>query len=187
MFYRQTRFGNLKKKVLLLLLAGLALGLNRSTKKHRWIINQIPKELEKINSQALNRAIESLYTSHLLEEKNNKDGTTTLVLNENGKQKALRFNIDNLEIVVPKKWDRKWRIVMFDIPEKLKKLREALRFHFKEIGLIELQKSVLVFPYPCENEIEFVLELYNAHRHVRFVLAERIDNEIHLMKKFKLK
>ena len=75
---------------------------------------------------------------------------------------------------------------MFDIPEKLKRLRETLRFHFKEIGLIELQKSVLVSPYPCDKEIEFILEFYNARKYVRFILAENIDNKLHLMKKFNL-
>src|SRR3989339_15449 len=127
------RIGNLKKKVLLLLCAGLALGLTRSPKTHWWILKQIPKEWEKVNRQALERAINSLYTSHLIEEKNNRDGTTTLILSENGKQRVLRFNIDKLEIKKPEKWDGKWRIIMFDIPEKLKGLRDSLRLHFQTI------------------------------------------------------
>jgi len=180
------RMGNLKKKVLLLLLAGIALGLTRSPKKHWWILKQIPKELEKIDRQALERAINSLYVSHLVQEKQNKDGTTTLVLNENGKHRALRFNIDKMEIKKPAHWDKKWRVVMFDVPEKLRRLRDSLRLHFKEIGLIELQKSVFVYPYPCSKEIEFILEFYNARKHVRFVLAEKIDNQLHLMQKFDL-
>ena len=169
-----------------MLLAGLALGLTRSGKKQLWILKQIPKEWKKENRQALQRAINFLYTSHLITEKNHKDGTTTLVLSENGKQKALRFNINKIEIKKPIKWDRKWRIVMFDIPEKLKGLRDSLRLHFREIGMIELQKSVLVYPYPCNREIEFILELYNARKYVRFVLTEKIDNQLHLMKKFDL-
>ena len=133
-----SRMGNLKKKVLLLLFAGLALGLTRSPKKHWWILKQIPKEWEKENHQALERAINSLYTSHLVEEKYNGDGTVTFILSENGKQKALRFNLEKLEIKKPARWDGKWRIVMFDIPEKLRRLRDSLRLHFREIGLIEL-------------------------------------------------
>ena len=186
MQHKNLRMGNLKKKILLLLFAGLALGLTRSPKKHWWILKQIPKEWARINRQALQRAINSLYTSHLVQEKNNKDGTTTLILSENGKQKALRFNIDKLEIKIPTTWDKKWRIVMFDIPEKLKGLRDSLRLHFQEIGLIELQKSVFVYPYPCNKEIEFILELYNARRYVRFILAEKVDNQLHLMQKFNL-
>ena len=180
------RLGGTQKKILLLLLAGLALGLTHSPKKHWWILKQIPKEWHKIDRQILERAINSLYTSHLVEEKENRDGTTTLVLSENGKQRALRFNIDNMEIKKPDKWDKKWRIVMFDIPEKLRRLRNSLRFHFQEIGLIEFQKSVFIYPYPCQNEIEFIVELYNARKYVRFVLAEEVDNELHLIKKFKL-
>jgi len=186
MAHNTLRIGNTKRKVLLLLLAGLALGLTRSPKKHWWILKQIPKEWRRKNRQALERAINSLYTSHLVQEKENKDGTTTLVLSENGKRRALRFNINKLEIKRPTKWDRKWRIVMFDIPEKLRVLRDSLRLHFKEIGLIELQKSVFVYPYPCSKEIEFILEFYNARKHVRFILAEKVDNELHLKKKFSL-
>jgi DNA-binding transcriptional regulator PaaX len=187
MGYDTSRIGNIKKKVLLLLLAGLALGLTRSPKKHWWILKQIPKEWQKENRQALERAINSLYASHLIQEKQNKDGTTTLVLSESGKRKALRFNIDKMEIRKPSIWDKKWRIVMFDVPEKLKRLRDSLRLHFQEIGLIELQKSVFVYPYPCDKEIEFILEFYNARKHVRFILAQEIDNQLHLMKKFNLR
>lgn len=181
------RMGILKKQILVLLLAGLALGLTRSPKKHFWILKQIPKELSKERRQAIQRAINSLYISHLIDEKNNKDGTTTLILSENGKQKALKFNINNLEIKKPNKWDEKWRVVMFDVPEKLRRLRDSLRLHFREIGFLELQKSVFVHPYPCHREIEFIVEFYNARRYVRFILAESLDNELDLRKKFNLK
>ena len=104
-----------------------------------------------------------------------------------------RFQVTDLakinllqEIVKTRKPDGKLRLVIFDIPEKLKKLREAIRYHFKKIGLIEFQKSVFISPYPCNKEVEFILEFYNTRRFVRFVLAEEIDNELHLMKKFDL-
>jgi phenylacetic acid degradation operon negative regulatory protein len=181
------RMGSLKRKVLVLLAAGLALGLNRSYKRQRWIWSQIPKELEEIDRQSLRRAIYSLYTSHLIEEKNHKDGSTTFILSNNGKQQALRFNIEKIKIQKTNKWDKKWRIVMFDIPEKRKKLREVMRFHFKDMGLIEFQKSVFISPYPCEKEVEFILEFYNGRQYVRFIVAEQVDNSLHFMKKFNLR
>lgn len=183
---RLVRVGTTQQKLLLLLSAGLALGLTRSPKTYWWILKQIPKELQRVDRQALERAINSLYKSHLLREKHNSDGTTTLILSENGRNRVLQFNINKMEIKKPKEWDGKWRVIMFDIPERLKRLRESLRFHFKEIGLIELQKSVLVYPYPCHKEIEFVLEFYNARKYVRFLLVEKIDNGLHLEKKFNL-
>ncbi len=178
--------GSTQRKIILLLQAGLALGLTHSPKKQWWILKQIPKEWEKENRQALERAINSLYASHLVRENHHPDGSTTLILSKDGKQQALRFNLDKIEIKTPTKWDRKWRIVMFDIPEKLRRLRNSLRFHFQEIGLIEFQKSVFIYPHPCEKEIEFILEFYNARKYVRFVLAESIDTGLHLEKKFKL-
>src|SRR3989344_3124525 len=182
----KARMGLVKKKVLVLLLAGVALGLTRSGKKQLWILQQIPKEFKKIERRALNRAINSLYTSHLITERENRDGTTTLILNENGKKKALIFNIDELKIKKPVRWDGRWRIVMFDIPEKIRRLRDSLRLHFQELGFAELQKSVFVHPYSCNKEIEFLVELYNARKYVRFILADEIDNELHLKEKFHL-
>ena len=178
--------GTVKKKVLTILLAGVALSLTKSAKKQLWILRQIPKEFKNIERRALNRAIYSLYTSHLVSEKQNKDGTTTLILNENGKKKALIFNIEQLKINKPSRWDGKWRMVMFDIPEKIRRLRDSLRLHFHDLGFIELQKSVFVHPHPCKKEIEFLIEFYNARKYVRFVLVDEIDNELHLRGKFKL-
>jgi CRISPR-associated endonuclease Cas2 len=183
---KSARMGVVKKKVITLLLAGIALSLSRTGKRQMWILRQIPKEFENIERRALNRALNSIYKSHLVSEKNNRDGTTTLVLNEDGKQKALRFNIDQIEIKKPKKWDEKWRMVMFDIPEKIKGLRDSLRLHLRKLGFVELQKSVFVHPYSCDKEIEFLTELYNARKYVRFITADEIDNKLDLEKKFQL-
>lgn len=43
-----------------------------------------------------------------------------------------------------KNWDGKWRIVVFDIPEKHKKLRHALRWKLREWEFTFWQKSVWV-------------------------------------------
>jgi len=83
-------------------------------------------------------------------------------------------------------WDGKWRIVVFDIPEKIKRGRDALREKLKELGFYELQKSVFVFPYKCQNEIEFVIEFFNLRKYVRFGTLDSIDNNLHLKKIFKL-
>ena len=91
-----------------------------------------------------------------------------------------------MSIKIPKQWDKKWRIVIFDIPEKLKKSREILRFQLKRLNFYELQKSVFVLPYSCKDEIEYIIEFYGIRRFVRFIVAESIDNELHLKKHFNL-
>jgi len=55
-------------------------------------------------------------------------------LTEEGKKKAGRYQIDDLKIKKPAEWDRKWRILIFDIEDKHKVKREALRGKIKELG-----------------------------------------------------
>ena len=51
----------------------------------------------------------------------------------------------------PKKWDGKWRMLIFDIPEKRKSLREKIRLTLSDIGFVNLQDSVWIYPYSCED------------------------------------
>lgn len=181
------RTGEIQRKILLLLLGGLALGLSGSPRQSFRTLDKIAKEWKWINSQKLKRSIALLYKSKLLEEKPNKGGSVTLVLTEKGKKRALTFKIDEMEIKEPKHWDKKWRVIIFDIPEIFKKKREVLRFQLKRLGFQELQKSVFVHPYDCYDETEFITEFYQLRRFVRFMIAEKIDNELHLAKRFRLK
>ncbi len=178
--------GEIKQKVILLLLGGLALGLSRSPKQYFRIVKEISREWKEINKQSLERAIRSLYKSKLVEIKNNSNGTTTMVLSKEGKKIALAYDIFNMKIKEPKRWDNRWRILMFDVPEKMKKVRESFRMHLKQMGFYEFQKSVFVHPYPCEAEFEHIVEFYNARRYMRFVVADKIDNAMELKKHFGL-
>lgn len=90
-----------------------------------------------------------------------------------------------MKIQEPKHWDGKWRMVLFDIPSSMKKLRDNFRFHLKRLGFYQYQKSVFIHPYPCQEEIDFLLELYSARRYVRQLVVSEIDNDLHLKKIFK--
>lgn len=179
------RISATQKKILLVLLAGLALSFARSGKQQLRIIRGTKDVWKEIDNRALKSAIKSLYSSKLVSQKNNKDGTTTFELSNNGKRLALTYDIDNMKI---KKhpWDKKWRIVTSDIPERIKKVREALRLHLRNLGFKELHKSVFVLPYECRNEIEYIVEFYNARRFIRYIEASHIDNELDFKKKFGL-
>jgi len=61
-------------------------------------------------------------------------------LTEKGKAKAGWLQIDALKIRKPNKWDKKWRIVIFDISQLKKLYREAFRGKLKELGFYPLQK-----------------------------------------------
>ena len=92
--------------------------------------------------------------------------------------------MDNLKIDRPKKWDGNWRVVIFDIPERIKKVREALRMHLRNLGFYELQKSVFICPFSCVKEINQIIDFYDISEHVRILMAHSLDNEDELKSKF---
>ena len=175
-----------KQKILLLLLAGTALGFSRSPKNYFRILKGTASEWKEIDRKALVRAVREFYNDRVVKYKENNDGTLEIVLTKEGEKRALKFQIDEIEIKKPAEWDGKWRMVIFDIPEKKKKAREALRHKLKDLGFKELQKSVFVLPYECEDEIDFIVEVFEIRRFVRFVRVDSFTNEEQFKLKFNL-
>ena len=56
----------------------------------------------------------------------------------------------------------------------------------KELGFLELQKSVLVLPYECEDEINFIVEVFLIRPFVRFMRVKSFTNDEQLKIKFGL-
>jgi len=108
-------------------------------------------------------------------------------LTEKGKKKASWLQIDALKIKRPKRWDRKWRIVIFDISQLKKFYREAFRGKLKELGFYPLQKSVWIIPFECKDEIELLKDLFGlTEKEVRLIIAEDIGQAEQIKKHFKL-
>ena len=149
-----------KQKILILLLSGIAMGMARSPRGYFKIVGNIPNEFREIERKKLLRIVREFYNDRLVDYKEDKDGFVKIILTKEGQEKALKFKLDEMEIKKPAKWDGEWRIVIFDIPERFKKAREALRMKLKDLGFSELQKSVLVLPYECEDEINFIVEVF---------------------------
>ena len=113
-------------------------------------------------------------------------GELVIRLSEKGYQLAQYQAAIAQPIPINKKWNRCWYMVIFDIPERLRKGRDALRGKLLEIGFYEFQKSALIVPYECKNEVNFVIEFFDLRKYVRFCVLESIDNELHLKKIFNL-
>lgn len=114
-----------------------------------------------------------------------KEGEFVVELTEKGKRKVRQIKLESMEIETPKFWDKKWRIVVFDIPEKQRKrARNALREKLQKLGFYQLQKSVWAHPYPCEKEVQFLCELFDIDRFVNIITADKIYNDVLLRKHF---
>lgn len=174
-----------KKKILLLLLGGLAFGYSFTPGRQWRVLKIVSREWKKINKEKLQKEIRNLYRSKLINKQENPDGSITITLTDKGKIRALTYHFEKIRIDKID-WDNKWRLVIFDIPEKLKSGRNALRAKLKEAGFYELQKSVWVFPYKCKNEIDFIIEFFGLRKYVRFAIVDFIDNGLHLKNIFSL-
>ena len=65
----------------------------------------------------------------------NKNDKLRIILTNKGKNIAREYSLENYKhIKRPLVWDKKWRMVMFDIPEKRRAARNVLREKLKEIG-----------------------------------------------------
>jgi hypothetical protein len=173
-----------KRKLLLLLAAGITLSLARTRGQQKLVITHLPREWKNVNKNYLYRLIKEFNHNRLVDLVEQKDGHTKLVLTEQGKLKTLCFKLDEINIPKPKKWDHKWHVVMFDIPETLRRKRNTFRLHLKDLGLLELQHSVWVYPFPCRDQIDFVIEVLGLRRWVRYAEVTAISNEAELRVKF---
>ncbi len=116
-----------------------------------------------------------------------KDHQIYVSLTKEGKKKAGWLQIDALKIKKPKKWDGKWRLIIFDIAELKRIHRDAFRGKLKELGFYQLQKSIWVCPYDCLAEIELLREFFGlSEKELRLIVAEDIGDDNELKKIFKI-
>jgi len=116
-----------------------------------------------------------------------KGGQIYMRLTKKGKRMAGWLQVDDLKIKRPKKWDRKWRVVIFDISQLKKLYRELFRGKLKELGFYPLQKSVWIHPFDCRDEIELLREFFGLSKdEVRLILAENIESDDWLREIFKI-
>lgn len=176
---------NIKEKILLLLLGGLAFGCSYTPHQQWKVIRAVSREWRKLNPKELRDGINYLNRLGYVNSEKDRKGITMFNLTMKGKIKSLELQLNNIRNKKDK-WDGKWRMVAFDIPEKYKRGRDALRNKLKRIGFCELQKSVLITPYDCKEEIIVLVNIFELERYVRFGVLESIDNEKYLKGFFKL-
>lgn len=117
-----------------------------------------------------------------IEKKGNKK--FVISLSEKGGQAYKEVDFATF-ITTPKKWDQKWHILMYDIPDSHRRVRLYIASMLKNIGLKPIQNSVYAYPYD-------LTQLAAAMRHeypkvARLIVAatvDKIDGEDQLKKAF---
>lgn len=139
----------------------------------------------KIRNYEINRNIRKLIDRGLINKKTSKN-VEYLEVTDKGKRLILRYELNSLASVKPKKWDKKYRVVIFDISEQRKKTRDQLRLILRSFGFVCLQHSVWVYPYNCEEIIELLKKYLDLKEEVLYMIADSIEDDGRLLDKFKL-
>lgn len=134
-------------------------------------------------SQAINRLRE-----RGLVERVKTDKGAALRLTEKGAELTASLEEEEklFETRKPKKWDYKWRIVIFDIWERRRGVRDRLRTFLQRNGFVKIQNSVWVYPYDCEELLVFLRANLRLGRGILYIVAEEIENDGTLRKHFDL-
>ena len=142
----------------------------------RKYVDDAPK-LDRRISQAFTR----LNQKGIIEK--NRNGTFQLT--KKGEQRAaILETLDFTER--PIRWDRKWRIVIFDIWERRRAARDRLRVILERNGFVKIQNSVWVYPYNCEELLAFLRTHLSLGHGILYIVADEIENDSTLRRCFHL-
>lgn len=137
------------------------------------ILVQGIKVWKEVNRKELGRIIKRLERQELIRFKENGN-KVSIEITEKGERRLLEYDFENIELKT-KKRDGKWRIIIFDIPERKKRERDAFRRKLEQIGCIRLQDSVFVSAFPCKNEIDFLSHYLEISDYVTLIVVDKIE------------
>ena len=133
-------------------------------------------------NHVVERASKRMVQTGLLEW---KDGL--LRLTAKGERSLRAIELRDFKIRKPRRWDKKWRVLVFDIPEKRKSLRDKIRSTLLMIGFVRLQDSVWVYPYDCEELITLLKAGFHVGDDVLYMIVDTIESDSSLREHFELK
>ncbi|KKW37252.1 MAG: Transcriptional regulator, PaaX family [Candidatus Adlerbacteria bacterium GW2011_GWB1_54_7] len=113
-------------------------------------------------------------------------GKKRLRLTARGERAMSSIWNESFQLKKPRRWDSKWRLVIFDIPEKRRGVRDRIRALVVRLGFLRLQDSVWVYPYDCEELVTLLKTDLKIGRAVLYVIADAIEFDKPLRQHFSL-
>lgn len=160
-----------------ILIPNLLIGLDKP-------LNVFWKHMDKrARERELRRVVSYMKSNQLLEG----DYRHGLQITKKGRQRLEKSKIDNLRVKPLQNWDKKWRLVIYDIPESHKPGRNALISKLTRLGFYQLQRSAWLHPFPCRQVITELTSYYKVNNYVSYLLVSKIDNQKALIRRFKKK
>lgn len=86
-----------------------------------------------------------------------------------------------------KRWDKRWRMVIYDIREGRKEIRQKLQRTLQSFGFYKLQQSVWIYPHDSEALLILLKANFKVGREVLYIIVEKVEQDKHLKEYFGLK
>ena len=131
---------------------------------------------KRFNIPYLKQTLKRLEQQKLVEI-DEEEGIKVVKITGAGRQKILRFALNELAIEKPKYWDGRWYLVSYDVPEDFKFKRMILAEYLRAWGFYPLHQSVFLHAYPCEEQVEFLREYLGVGEYVRIFTVSKIEND----------
>jgi len=109
-----------------------------------------------------------------------------LVLTQKGEKMLRMMEASNFVIQKPRRWDHKWRILIFDIPEKKRIIRDKIRRTLSTIGFIQLQQSVWLYPYDCEDVVNLLKADLRVGKDLLYLIVDSLEYDERFRRRFGL-
>lgn len=137
--------------------------------------------------RSIERASRRLYEKGYVTVSNESGSQNGAIsLTPEGKKHLLRRKLTYYISEQPKRWDGKWRIIMFDIHEQYREERHVLRRSLSSAGFVKLQNSVWVYPYESRGLLALLRSYLDVERQVIYLTVLEIENDSSLRKHFRL-
>ncbi|HVV38848.1 MAG TPA: CRISPR-associated endonuclease Cas2 [Candidatus Paceibacterota bacterium] len=134
----------------------------------------------------ISQAITRLHSKGLVVRVKTEKGFS-LKLTEKGNRLAESLEArESTHAHTPKRWDGKWRIVIFDVWERRRGVRDQLRHMLQKAGFVKIQNSVWVYPYDCEELFTFLRIDLHLGKGILYIVAEEIEHDEKLRQHFHL-
>lgn len=150
------------------------------------LLRRLFPEAQKSAAKRMRQALYRLESKGLLKRERSERGWRVSLTDAGEKFAEKLDDAARIKVKVPRRWDEKWRIVIFDIWERRRAVRDRLRLILKKAGFKRIQDSVWVCPYDCEELVTFLRADLKLGKGILYLIAEGIENDEHLRRLFKL-
>ena len=140
-----------------------------------------------IDEEKIKNSLKSLEKKEIinLEEKGNE---VFVKLKDKNNSTIIKYSIKALLGFKKKekRWNGKWFLVFFDVPEIQRNKRNYLRKYLLNMGFYRYQQSIYIFPYECEKEIILIKKIVEGAKYMKYIIADKIEDEKDVKTFFKL-